>query len=441
MSNRYQQVFIFILLSFYCLLVYFIVNHLQRVDFSSFYMSSQAFSQGENPYINFYTTFLPSVKILPANLNPPFVLWGFNFLTRFSYSHALLIWLSISFISGLIGITIAFYYAFSRQFLQNHYATLYLLYFAFFPTLMSLATQQFGGILLFLIMVGYHFYLKRHDYVAGICWGIIIAIKLFPALLFFYVLKQNRKRVFATMLLTFCIAVFFPLFHHGSEIYQHYFRMMRGVFWYGDNWNASVYGFIFRLCFGGEKLPDMWHLKLVNLLQSILFLILLFWYWRKMGTVEKGRINHQPFCFTLAMMLLLSPFGWLYYFPLLIFPMILIWFAALKEKGSSQKTVLIWLISLFLLNFPVDYVNSQLMTHVLVRVSFYSTFFYGLVLLIYLLGRKQKIYGNNEIQFDGTLHYSIPVIRIIFIFGVFVPVIYYLARIFNLFFGITLISP
>ncbi|CAM2743362.1 mannosyltransferase [Legionella steigerwaltii] len=438
MSNRYQQLCILVLLSFYCLLFYFIFKDYQRVDFASFYLSSHALIQGENPYRNFYTTFLPSIKILPANLNPPFVLWGFGFLTRLSYSDALIVWVCLSFILGIIGITITFYYAFSKRFLQEHKVNLYLLYFAFFPTLMNLVTLQFGCILLFFIMVGYYFYLNHRDYLAGISWGIIIAVKLFPALLFFYVLKQGRKQVFAVMLVTLLIASFLPLLIHGSMVYEHYFRMMRGVFWYGDNWNASIYGFFFRLFFGSEKLPNMFHLKLVNLFYSVLFLIVLLWYWRKLGPTERKTINHHPFCLTLAMMLFMSPFGWVYYFPLLIFPMILIWFVALEEQEVSAKTMFLWLFCLFLINIPVDYVNNQKMTNALVRISLFSSSFYGLWLLCYLLGKRKKLYGNKEIQFGETLHYSISTMKIIIGLGVFVPVIYYLIRLINLAFNLEL---
>ncbi|KTC82412.1 glycosyltransferase family 87 protein [Legionella cherrii] len=438
MSDRYQHVCILVLLSFYCLLFYFIFKHYQRVDFSSFYLSSQALMQGENPYRNFFTTFLPAIKILPANLNPPFVLWGFSFLTRLSYSNALLVWVCISFILGIIGVTISFYYAFSHRFLQKHYINVYLLYFAFFPTLMNLVTQQFGCILLFLIMGGYYFYLNDRDYRAGIFWGIIIAIKLFPALLFFYVLKQGRKRVFAIMLVTLLVAASLPLLAHGPVVYEQYFRMMRGVFWYGDDWNASIYGFIFRLFFGGEKLPNMFYLKLVNLCYGILFLFLLRWYWRKLGPNQKDPVNHQPFCLTLAMMLFLSPFGWMYYFPVLILPMILIWFVASEEQDFSTKTMLMWFLCLFLLNFPIDYVNSQEMSNVWVRISFFSSHFYGLSLLCYLLSKRKNIYGNNELQSGEPIHYSISTMIIIFVLGVFVPVIYYLIRLLNLTFNLEL---
>ncbi|PWY55341.1 hypothetical protein DGG96_11965 [Legionella qingyii] len=432
MSRCYRKICILLLLSFYCLLSYFIFKHYQRIDFSSFYLSSQAFLKGENPYINFFTTYLSSVKILPANLNPPFVLWSFSFLTHFSYSNALLFWFFFSFILGIIGITITFYYAFSMRFLQKNYVNLYLLYFAFFPTLMNFVTQQFGCILLFFIMLGYYFYLNRRDYFAGILWGIIIAIKLFPGLLFFYVLKQRRQRVLLSMFVTLLIAVFIPTLVYGPVIYNQYFKMMSNVFWYGDDWNASIYGFIFRLFFGGEILPNMSYLVPINLVYGILFVMLLLWYWQNLGPTDNDRINHQPFCLTLAMMLLMSPFGWVYYFPLLILPMTLIWFAALEKQNTPTKTMIIWLLCLFLINFPVDYVNSKEMHNLLVRISFFSTFFYGLLLIIYLLVQRKEIYGNNEIQCDGVKHYSISAINSIFIFGVFVPIIYYLVRLLNL---------
>ncbi|MCW8442610.1 DUF2029 domain-containing protein [Fluoribacter gormanii] len=432
MSRCYRNICILLLLSFYCLLSYFIFKHYQRIDFSSFYLSSQAFLQGENPYRNFFTTYLSSAKILPANLNPPFVLWSFSFLAHFSYSNALLFWFFFSLILGIMGVTITFYYAFSMRFLKKNYVILYLLYFSFFPTLMNFVTQQFGCILLFLIMLGYYFYLNRRDYIAGILWGIIIAIKLFPALLFFYVLKQRRQRVLVSMLVTLLIAVFIPVLVYGPVIYNQYFKMMSNVFWYGDDWNASIYGFIFRLVFGGEILPNMSYLIPVNLVYGSVFVLLLLWYWLNLGPTDNDRINHQPFCLTLAMMLLMSPFGWVYYFPLLVLPMTLIWFVALEKQNIPTKTMVVWLLCLFLINFPVDYVNSKEMHNLLVRISFFSTFFYGLLFLIYLLAQRKKIYGNNEIQCDGVTHYSISAMYIIFIFGVFVPVIYYLVRLLNL---------
>ncbi|QMT61241.1 glycosyltransferase family 87 protein [Legionella sp. PC997] len=434
--SRYQKIGILLLLSFYCLLSFFIFMRYQKSDFSSLYYSCQAVLQGENPYINFSIMYMSSLKMLPANVNPPFVVWSFSFLAKLSYFNGLVVWFCLSLVLGVIGTRIAFYYAFSSQFFQKNHINLYLLYFAFFPTLMNFVTQQFGGILLFFLMLGYYFYWNHRDYFAGILWGIIIAIKLFPALLFFYVLKQGRKRVFVTMLLVFLVASFLPAVLKGPMLYQQYFKMMTGVFWYGDGWNASIYGFIYRLFFGGEIIPNKSYLIPINILYAVLLLILFLWYWRKLGPAEKDPINHQPFCLTLAMMLLMSPLGWSYYFPLLIFPLILTWFSALEEQNNSTKTMFIWLVSFFLINLPIDNMNSQDMSNYLVRISYASYCFYGLLLLTYLLTQRKKIYGNNELQSDGTKYYSLSILTGIFIFGLFIPVLFYLLRAFTLAFNL-----
>lgn len=66
------------------------------------------------------------------------------------------------------------------------------------------------------------------------------------------------------------------------------------------------------------------------------FCILIVWYLKALGANESGPVNHQPFCLTLAMMLFLSPLGWVYYFPLLILPLILTWFVALNSKDIKM---------------------------------------------------------------------------------------------------------
>ncbi|WP_115703933.1 glycosyltransferase family 87 protein [Legionella sainthelensi] len=428
MSYRYQQIcFSIALLSIYCILLYFILTHHQKLDFSSFYSTVHALLQGENPYKDLTATYLPTNNQLSANLNPPIVLWLFNPLAYLSYSTALLVWSAISLVLGFLGAVIVFRYAFSTVFLRNNYLNVSLLYFAFFATLMNVTTLQLGTLLFFFIMVGYYFYLRHRDCLAGIFWGMIIAMKLFPALLFFYVLKQKRFKVLVVMIITLIIAWLIPLLVYGVTIYKQYYFMMSGVFWYGDGWNASIYGFICRLLHysGSEN-----HLLFIKMLYLFCFCILIVWYLKALGANESGPVNHQPFCLTLAMMLFLSPLGWVYYFPLLILPLILTWFVALNSKDI--KMILFWFLCFFLVNFPMDYVKTQDMPNLWGRVSFFSSYFYGLLFLIYLLGKRKKIYGNNEIQEHGMQNDFMPVLVIILAFGLFIPTICFVMRLLKL---------
>lgn len=427
MNNRYwRAIFVFILISIYCLLFYFILTNQYRLDFTSFYSAALALMKDENPYRVLTTTYLPVAKKLSANLNPPIVLWAFNPLAKLNYHTALALWSAISFILGLIGAGIAFNYAFSARFLKKNWLNLYLIYLLFFSTIMNTAIVQLGAVLLFFIMLGYHFYLNNRNYLAGILWGFIIAVKLFPGLLFFYVLKQGRVKVFVIMLATFLLAWLIPLLIYGPTIYTQYYAMMTRVLWYGDSWNASIYGFIFRLFIDVHDTTQS--LILIESFYIFLFFISLIWYLKKLGPSEINQINHQPFCLTLAMMLLMSPFCWLYYFPLLIFPLILAWLVAVDKKTSSIKAILIWLVCLFLINFPMDYVSSWHMTNFINRLGFFSFYFYGLLLLIYLLTRTEKIVGANETDIDETKYFFLPVTFVIFAFGLLVPTISFIMR-------------
>ncbi|ARB93443.1 glycosyltransferase family 87 protein [Legionella longbeachae] len=428
MSFRYQQVcFSIALLSIYCILLFFILTHHQKLDFSSFYSTANALSQGGNPYTALTASFLPKNNQLSANLNPPIVLWLFKPLTSLGYSTALLVWTVISLILGILGAVIVFHYAFSTVFLRNNYLNVSLLYFAFFATLLNVTTLQLGTLLFFFIMVGYYFYLHHRDYLAGIFWGSIIAMKLFPALLFFYVLKQKRFKVLGVMIITLAIAWLIPMLVYGVTIYKQYYTMMSWVFWYGAGWNASIYGFICRLLnyTGSEN-----HLLFVKFLYLFCFCILIIWYLKTLGPKERDPVNHQPFCLTLAMMLFLSPLGWVYYFSLLILPLILTWFVAFNDKDT--KMMYVWFLCFFLVNFPMDYVKMEDMPNFWGRIGIFSSYFYGLLFLIYLLGKRKKIYGNNKIQMNGGNNHFMPVIVIILAFGLIIPTICFVMRLLKL---------
>ncbi len=131
------------------------------------------------------------------------------------------------------------------------------------------------------------------------------------------------------MLTTVLLLSFIPWLVFGSTIYKQYFSMLTCVLWYGDSWNASLYGFLFRLFIDvHDKTQSLIAIKTVYI---FLFFSLLFWYLKK-STGKSTALNHQPFCLTLIMMLLMSPFGWLYYFPLLILPVACVWITAINKK-------------------------------------------------------------------------------------------------------------
>src|SRR3990167_1344296 len=230
----------------YAALIHLILTYQIPIDFSIFYASSQALHLGHNPYINLTGYFLPNTPTLSANLNPPLSLFLFSPLSQLNYETAVSVWLIISLVMGLLGIFIVIKLAFSRSFIKCYWRYLLSMSFLFYTMLTNTALAQVGTVLLFFIMAGYRCYRQQQDTLAGILWGFIIAIKFFPALLFFLVLNEKRYRVFGVMLLTVLVLSLVPWIIYGSAVYQDYFEMLPQLFWYGDSWNASIYGFIFR---------------------------------------------------------------------------------------------------------------------------------------------------------------------------------------------------
>ncbi len=401
-----------IILGIYGLLFYYLQTSQLRSDFATFYSSALAYSQGTDPYVNLIASYFAVPIKLTANLNPPFFLQLLVPLTYVNYQFAASLWFLCSLFLGIIGALLGFQLICTKEFFKKYWLTFLFIYLGMFSTLMNTGIGQVGAICSFFIIMGYYFYLRKYDYLVGIFWGFIISLKLFPALLFLFVLNQKRYKVFFIMLFCCAIAFLIPVWQKGITIYSIYFNMLSRVAWYGDNWNASLYGFLFRLFINMQSLHGIWLLKIIFL---ILFIILLLWYIRVIRilrqTSNHHEIDHREFCFTLLIMLFLSPLGWLYYFSLLIMPLALIWKFLIQEKPKSNKFQALWALSLLLINFPMGYVQSACMNSLLAKLSIYSMSFYGLIIIIYLFISMNK--SPTLLTFNGentSNEYTYPII-------------------------------
>lgn len=401
MNNRTWQPIIAIwVLITYILLFYLTFNDKFKLDFSTFYSSILALMHGDNPYASLVADFLPIPRTLSNNLCPPFFLiltYPFGLL---SYHTALILWYLISFFSGLIGAGITFALAYSKDSIRKHGLSLVLLYMMLFSTIMNLAIGQIGSILFLFIMLGYYCYLKDHDYLAGTLWAIIISIKFFPGLLFFFVLSERRFKLLFTMLLVCFCCWAIPLVLYGPQLYQQYYALMSTISWYADSWNASLYGFLFRLFTFSYNVPHDLRIT-ISLIYLFVFTIALglYYHFLRAATTDSTNrsVNHYRFCLTLVFMLLLSPLGWIYYFSLLILPLALCWSKEAQKTNAPKRTLGFWLLCLFLLNFPFDYVRIGYVPNFFTRATIYSFHFYGLLLLTYLIIKEKVLIGQNEL--------------------------------------------
>jgi alpha-1,2-mannosyltransferase len=408
----------------YGVLFYLLITMQLRMDFASFYSGAISYVKGQNPYSILLANYLPNPVTVPRNVNPPFFLQLIYPITWVSYSSAIGIWSILSLSMGVAGTWIVFQIIFSKEYLQKNRLYLAFGYLAFYSTLINTCLGQLGGILFLLIIGGYYFYLKGRDFLAGLLWGIIIAIKLFPALLFFFALKEKRYKVLLVISLTCVISALLPLLISGINLYSLYFEMLPKIRWYGSNWNASFCGFLFRVF-------DVYHgnydLLIMKTIYLVIFLISLGWYYQKMEQEGKNTRDHRAFCLTLVMMVLMSPFGWMYYFSLLIMPFALLWQSidCAAQLGGFNTRAGLMLLSLFLINFPIEYVSIPSMGTILSKLSLHSFYFYGLLILVYLINTAKLPKQTTHLE-NSTVIYSKQSILFILGFGLFIPLINFL---------------
>lgn len=372
-----------------------------RVDFTSFYAAAVAYVKSINPFQCLVSQFLPTPTKLPPNLNPPVFLWLIQGFTYLHYIPSLSLWFVVSLIVGICGALLSFYMVTTAAFFKKNALIFVCIYLLMYSSLMNTAIGQVGAFLLFFMMAGYYFYCRQADYWAGIFWGFMIAVKLFPGLLFFFVYSQKRYKTLLVMFLICLSTGLIPLLSKGTSIYTSYLDILMRVTWYGCNWNASIYGMLFRLVVDENTLSNLLLAKIGMLL---ICTSLLFWYLKKIRQSN----TQYAFCLTLVMMLLMSPFGWFYYFPLLLMPLTLIWQALNDTQILSEKTQALWALCVFLVNFPSGILLAKNADHLISTLTFYSMYFYGLIIMIYLLNILPKEI-KKPISEQTGLHHLFPV--------------------------------
>lgn len=407
----------------YITLFYTSILCLYNSDFSSFFSATLAAIQGDDPYKRFIADYLPVSNQLAINLNPPVLLLMFTPLAYLSYPAALLCWLILSFILGLLGAWIAFRHTFSSVFLQKNWIFLFVIYLSLFFVLMNFCTSQVGALLMALVMLGYHFYLKENDYLAGILWACAISLKLFPALLFVLVLQQKRLKLLVIMAIATMIVFLIPAFFFGIKIYAQFFNAIAHIDWYANSWNASVLGFLYRVSY---PTPNA---NLIKLIYLGIFAALIIWYWWMLVKQSKSeKTDHRPFCLTLVMMLFLSPLGWLYYFGILFFPLLLVWSNFINVPGPVSLMGKISLVALFLINFPVNNRASMVVD----QPGLPTLYFCGIILFIFLTSSKRIVFtGKNEWDFSEKASFYFISLLLILAYGFVIPATGILVRLGN----------
>lgn len=377
-------------------------------DFGKFYHSQQLFIQGKNIYAPVYFVknkqhssiqaahtkrIVSKVTKLGGNLNPPFFTLVSFPLAYLSYPHALVVWTLISMIGGTLGILLLQKKLDPKNFSFSCALLLIIALFGYFPSFVSLQFGQVSLLLIPLLVYGWSAAREGKVINAAIFLGIATSLKPFIGLFLFYFLMRKEWRGLCTFLLTILSCGLIAALFLGFDSYVAYYHACQQITWAASSWNVSFYGFLLRL-FGGIEnntalLPIPGLITILYPAVAGLFFLTTLQFLRPARAIPIEQKQDLDFCIIIVSMLLLSPLGWLYYFPLLGIPILILWQFA--KKGIYPIALPLFLMTcLFLSNIPMSLFNSDLIqTQNVVRVFFGSSFYFlvliGLASLLFWL--------------------------------------------------------
>ena len=367
------------------------------VDFIQFFASARSLAAGDSPYTplrlaDFNPAEAESLAAAAAphpNLNPPvlsLLLAPVGFLgLRASY----LWWTGYSLISGLLACALVWRGLHGAGQNALGLVWLWLVFLIYFPTYKALTMGQVTMVTL-LPLVGAWFAARSgNERLAGTLLGVAVSLKVFIALVAVFFAIQRRWRIVAWAIGTvlFVVVVTLPFVSVGA--YVEYFSVVGSVTWFGNSWNASYAAAVTRVLGGSENVP------LVNLPKVARGLVLvcsgatLLWLawltWPRPGGGCDTRRFDLGYGLTLTVMLLVSPLGWMYYFPFLLLPGYAIW----SLTRSGRLRVIRWgLVGAWgLSTIPTSMVRATDVNDPLGWFTSNSVYFYALCLLAIVASR------------------------------------------------------
>jgi hypothetical protein len=357
------------------------------LDFNTFYASIDNVYLGRSPYKYF-------------TLNLPIFIWSFKWLHYMEQPHALFLWSVLSVIQYVIYLRISFaLLPFDNSNKKKVTDLASGLFFISYPVLFGFILGQITALICLLTIAGFYLYKKKCDCLTGAIWGYLAAIKLFPLLLLFFLISCKRYQACVYLLLFFLLFTFLPLIEFPLSYYADYFVMVKKVTWFNHSWNLSIFGILYKLYWlnGGLK----FYFELLRYCSVILWSIIFVFYIINIMIVMQTSQENYKFSLTIIFMILLSPLGWLYYLPLVVFPLLITWSTIDFKK---TRHFYYWLLSYLFLLYPMPNISNSITVGSSTKVlllCFFNTI--GMGLLGWLTIQLAKKNSQLDVQTNPVL--------------------------------------
>ena len=354
-------------------------------DFTKFYASALHFQEGTSIYApldpaRFGSTAADSEKIaIHPNLNPPLVTLLMVPLSWFSWKIAYVLWTLASLAAG-VAATILLSRELKLSLAPQGPFLILIPFLLFYPTWATIRFGQLSLFLFLLIVLLWRNSREGKDMRAGLILGFLLGLKLFTGLFLLLYLLQRRGKILVVAILTLAGGWVASLTILGSGIASEYREALAQVTWTGASWNASLQGFFSRL-FGGSEGLGLWDAPQAGrvLATSLSVLVALAFVIAVRPREEKNLLQTDlSFCLVLPLMLLLSPLGWMYYFPILLLPVAFLW-----KDGKRFSAGLFFILA----TLPFPFLEAGALDSPIDWFLYSGVYFYALCWLVFVLFR------------------------------------------------------
>lgn len=426
LSIIYLCVLLFALTSCYIALIGFLTKHKVYTDTALIYISSYVLNQGKNPYD------LPdNLKILLhkkqlaraaeqektntnkkgavkqttiANLSPPFATMLVSFFSRCMTEQQFSLSVKVfNILANLFAL-----YLLANILFEKHkwraYLSLVLLDFGFMATVYSFTFGEISLLFNSVLISSCVLYKNKKDKTAAIILAFAANIKLFFGLFFLLFLAQKRYKALASFVITGLVLALLPLFIYGLEPYLGYLKALSEVYWYPINWNASYLAILSRV-FGdtANHFESLWHMPiLTHGIYYFIFAVYVVFVYLFCRKLKHDALS--SFALFTPCMLLLSPLGWYYYFPLLTLSFVH-YFKKIQECDGYLYYLFFLLALLLVLNLPVG-LQTRNTTTIGFQLGYGSYYFYCLF-IFHLVQCCCYLKANNNLNLNSKLNQNL----------------------------------
>lgn len=277
------------------------------------------------------------IPCLGPNLNPPVFMLLMQPLARLPYKQAWWLWAGLSI--ACLAWTAWSINSFTSPNSRIHVAPWFAAMLAFSPSMANFEMGQLGWLLTLMLTRSWIDLRRGNTSAAGLWLGAAIALKpfLLPFVLGLWLIKEHRAlqtTLAATTALTALGVVAF-----GPQASLDYLAVGKNVSWTATNWNGSWTGFFDRAFISLPQLnwPSSQHLAhSLAVAFSLISLGMTLWFIRRQQCCASDPRDSADALFATMTptVLLISPLGWLYYFPALILSLVISHKRTRRATGS-----------------------------------------------------------------------------------------------------------